>query len=84
MNDDQRFPSRRHILTSGAVAATGLVVAKGVFAQPGLAPTPSCHDGEEATIPEIEGPLFKRRSPRRSDLRDPALWVGRRSFPAWC
>jgi hypothetical protein len=48
------------------------------------APTPSCHDGEEATIPEIEGPLFKRRSPRRSDLRDPALWVGRRSFPAWC
>ena len=58
MNDDQRFPSRRHILTSGAFAATGLVLAKGAFAQPGLAPTPSCHDGDEATIPEIEGPFL--------------------------
>jgi protocatechuate 3,4-dioxygenase beta subunit len=73
MNDDQRFPSRRHILTSGAFAATGLVLAKGAFAQPGLAPTPSCHDGDEATMPEIEGPFFKPKSPRRSDLREPGI-----------
>jgi protocatechuate 3,4-dioxygenase beta subunit len=73
MNDDQRFPSRRRILTSGAFAATGLVLANRAFAQPGLAATPSCHDGDEATIAEIEGPFFKPRSPRRSDLREPGL-----------
>jgi protocatechuate 3,4-dioxygenase beta subunit len=73
MNDDQRFPSRRRILTSGAFAATGLVLAKEAFAQPGLAPTPSCHDGDDATLPEIEGPFFKPKSPRRSDLREPGM-----------
>jgi protocatechuate 3,4-dioxygenase beta subunit len=73
MNDDQRFPSRRRVLTSGAFAATGLVLANGAFAQPRLAPTPSCHDGDEATIAEIEGPFFKPRSPRRSDLREPGI-----------
>jgi protocatechuate 3,4-dioxygenase beta subunit len=73
MNDDQRFLSRRHILTSGAFAATGLVLAKEAFAQPGLAPTPSCHDGDEATLPEIEGPFFKPKSPRRSDLRESGM-----------
>jgi protocatechuate 3,4-dioxygenase beta subunit len=73
MNNDQRFPSRRRILTSGAFAATGLVLANGAFAQPGLAPTPSCHDGDEATIAETEGPFFKPKSPRRSDLREPGI-----------
>src|SRR5271170_7564258 len=73
MNDDQRFPSRRHILAGGAFTATGLVLANGAFAQAGLAPTPSCHDGDEPTIPEIEGPFFKPKSPRRSDLREPGI-----------
>jgi protocatechuate 3,4-dioxygenase beta subunit len=36
-----------------------------------LAATPSCHDGDEATIAETEGPFFKAKSPRRSDLREP-------------
>jgi protocatechuate 3,4-dioxygenase beta subunit len=74
MSDYDRFPSRRRILTSGSFAATGLVFAmNNVFAQQGLAPTPSCHDGDEPTIPETEGPFFKPKSPRRSDLREPGI-----------
>jgi protocatechuate 3,4-dioxygenase beta subunit len=66
-----RFPSRRGILATGAVAASGLVlVGHRGFAQQGLKPTPSCHDGDEPTLPEIEGPFFKPRSPKRSDLRE--------------
>jgi len=36
-----------------------------------LAPTPSCHDSDEPTVSETEGPFFKPRSPERSDLREP-------------
>jgi len=69
MND--RFPSRRKLLATGAMVASGLALARHrVFAQQALAPTPSCHDGEEPTLPEIEGPFFKPRSPLRSDLRE--------------
>jgi protocatechuate 3,4-dioxygenase beta subunit len=35
-----------------------------------LAPTPSCHDGDEPTIRETGGPFFKPRSPERSDPRE--------------
>ena len=71
MNDRPRFPSRRGILASAA--CTGLVLAiDDGFAQ-SLAPTPACHDGDEPTLPETEGPFFKPRSPQRSDLREPGL-----------
>jgi protocatechuate 3,4-dioxygenase beta subunit len=40
------------------------------FAQQSIAPTPACHDGDEPTIAETEGPFFKPRSPLRSDLRE--------------
>jgi protocatechuate 3,4-dioxygenase beta subunit len=75
MNSYDRLPSRRRILMSGAFAATCLMPPMDdAFAQrQGLAPTPSCHDGDELTIPEIEGPFFKPRSPRRSDLREPGI-----------
>jgi protocatechuate 3,4-dioxygenase beta subunit len=54
---------------TGAVAATGLLLTNDdAFAQHGLAPTSACHDGDEPTIPETEGPFFKPRSPQRSDL----------------
>jgi protocatechuate 3,4-dioxygenase beta subunit len=36
-----------------------------------LALTPSCHDGDEPTIRQTEGPFFKPRSPERGDLREP-------------
>ncbi len=69
---------RRAIMTA---ACAGLVFpACDVRAQqparadaPDLAPTPSCHDGDAPTRPEIEGPFFKPRSPLRSDLREPGL-----------
>jgi protocatechuate 3,4-dioxygenase beta subunit len=72
MTDFVRFPSRRRILTTGAFAATGLVLADRAFAQE-LSPTPACHDGDEPTLPETEGPFFKPKSPRRSDLREPGI-----------
>ena len=71
MSDFVRLPTRRRLLvTTGAFAASGL--ADGVFAQ-NFSPTPSCHDGDEPTMPETEGPFFKPRSPQRSDLREPGI-----------
>jgi protocatechuate 3,4-dioxygenase beta subunit len=70
MNDFTAFLSRRRLL-AGAVAATGLML-DGAAAED-LTPTPACHDGDEPTLPEIEGPFFKPRSPQRSDLREPGM-----------
>ena len=42
-----------------------------------LAPTPFCHDADEPTVSETEGPFFKPRSPERSNLREPGA-AGRR------
>jgi protocatechuate 3,4-dioxygenase beta subunit len=77
MNDDPRFASRRRILATGAFAATGLLLGpRDGFAQQVLPPTPVCHDGDKPTVPEIEGPFFKPKSPQRSNLREPGI-VGR-------
>jgi protocatechuate 3,4-dioxygenase beta subunit len=74
MKDADRSPTRRKILASGAFSLTGMLVAKDSgFAQQTLAPTPACHDGDEPTIAETEGPFFKPRSPQRSDLREPGI-----------
>jgi protocatechuate 3,4-dioxygenase beta subunit len=74
MNECDRFPSRRQILTTGFFVATAPVLAlDGAFAQQDHAPTPACHDGDEATIQETEGPYFKPRSPHRTDLREPGM-----------
>jgi hypothetical protein len=75
MSDFARFPTRRRLIATGAFAASGFVFANDAFAQD-LSPTPSCHDGDEPTMPETEGPFFKPKSPRRSDLREPGI-VGR-------
>jgi protocatechuate 3,4-dioxygenase beta subunit len=69
--NDPSFLSRRRLLASSAVAGILVAVDDG-FGQ-GLPPTPACHDGDEPTLPEIEGPFFKPRSPQRSDLREPGL-----------
>jgi protocatechuate 3,4-dioxygenase beta subunit len=74
MNDRDSFPSRRQILTTGFIAATAPALAlDDSFAQQGHAPTPACHDGDEPTIHETEGPYFKPRSPHRGDLREPGI-----------
>jgi len=63
---------RRFLVTS---AATGLVLGIGgpSWAQSGLAVTPACHDGDEPTPRQTEGPFFKPRSPERADLIDPGI-----------
>ena len=67
------YPSRRELLRN-TLASSGLGVAIGypafTFAQ-GAAPTPQCHDGDEATIRQGEGPYFKPDSPQRADLVEP-------------
>lgn len=74
MSVDHRFPSRRRILATGAFAVTGfgLAIDSG-SGQQRLVPTPACHDGDESTVEETEGPFFKPRSPRRSNLREPGI-----------
>ena len=68
------FPSRRRILSTGAFAVTGFVLAiRDGFGQQSLAPTPACHDDDEPTIAETEGPFFKPRSPQRSNLRESGI-----------
>src|SRR5262245_11082844 len=38
-----------------------------------LAPTPACHDGDEATPSQTEGPYFKPSSPERGSLIDSGM-----------
>jgi len=65
-------PTRRRFLLNTGMLAAGceLFSADNVLAQDS-APTPSCHDGDEPTPRETEGPFFKPKSPERSDLREP-------------
>jgi protocatechuate 3,4-dioxygenase beta subunit len=68
----QSKPTRRRFLLNTGMLAAGLELscADAVLAEE-LAPTPSCHDGDEPTVRQTEGPFFKPRSPERSDLREP-------------
>src|SRR5215470_10248073 len=62
--------SRRQILSS-ALASSSLGFAIGyptLSVAQSAAPTPECHDGDEATIRQTEGPYFKPSSPQRADL----------------
>jgi protocatechuate 3,4-dioxygenase beta subunit len=61
-------PTRRVVLGAGVLAAGSLLVADGSVAQAPLAPTPACHDGDDATVPQTEGPYFKPSSPERTEL----------------
>jgi protocatechuate 3,4-dioxygenase beta subunit len=65
--------SRRQILSS-ALASSSLGFAIGyptLSVAQSAAPTPQCHDGDEATIRQTEGPYFKPSSPQRADLVEP-------------
>jgi len=62
--------SRRRLLRRVA-AAGGLGLAGFSASGQELAPTPACKDDDPPTLPEIEGPFFKPRSPERSDLTMP-------------
>ena len=60
------LPTRRRVLLAGALAATGFALDE-AMAEP-LPPTPQCHDGDEPTTRQTEGPYFKPSSPQRVDL----------------
>jgi protocatechuate 3,4-dioxygenase beta subunit len=59
-------PTRRRVLLAGALAATGFAFDEAMAEA--LPPTPQCHDGDEPTARQTEGPYFKPSSPQRADL----------------
>ena len=61
---------RRFLLNTGLLAAGWELSSAGAALTQELAPTPTCHDGDEPTIRQGEGPFFKPKSPERSDLRE--------------
>jgi protocatechuate 3,4-dioxygenase beta subunit len=61
-------PTRRTFLGAGAFAAGSLLGIGRGAAQAQLAPTPACHDGDEPTVAQTEGPFFKPSSPERIEL----------------
>lgn len=69
---------RRFLLDTGILAAGWEIFRAEAALTQELAPTPACHDGDEPTIRQTEGPFFKPRSPERSDLREPG--AGGRPF----
>ena len=68
---DQFDPLRRRLLAASALAVGGF----GFAFEPGVAQqlpaTPQCHDGDEPTIRQTEGPYFKASSPQRGELVEP-------------
>jgi protocatechuate 3,4-dioxygenase beta subunit len=61
-------PTRRAVLGAGALAAGSLLGIDRGTAEGPLPATPACHDGDEPTLPQTEGPYFKPSSPERIEL----------------
>jgi protocatechuate 3,4-dioxygenase beta subunit len=71
MDERSKTTRRRFLLSAGTLAAGwGLGGADTALTQE-LAPTLACHDGDEPTVRQSEGPFFKPSSPERTDLREP-------------
>jgi protocatechuate 3,4-dioxygenase beta subunit len=66
------FPTRRTMLTTSVLAASGFLTLDTGLAQP-LSPTPECHGGDAATLRQTEGPFFKPSSPERAELIGPGM-----------
>jgi protocatechuate 3,4-dioxygenase beta subunit len=66
-------PTRRRILGAGLIGASSVLVPDLSLAEPPLAATPECHDGDAATLTETEGPFFKPSSPKRAVLFEPGM-----------
>jgi protocatechuate 3,4-dioxygenase beta subunit len=62
---------RRFLLDAGMLAAGWELFCADAVRSQELTPTPFCHDGDEPTLRETEGPFFKPKSPERGDLREP-------------
>src|SRR5215813_5239800 len=71
MNRPSKQDRRRFLLNTGILAAGWELSRADAVLSRELAPTPFCHDGNELTVRQTEGPFFKPKSPERSDLREP-------------
>jgi protocatechuate 3,4-dioxygenase beta subunit len=66
-------PTRRALLEAGVFTAGSLLGLDRSVAQAPLSPTPACHDGDEATLRQTEGPFFKPSSPERTELLEAGM-----------
>jgi len=66
-------PTRRVVLGVGVFAAGSMLAIDRSLAQAPLATTPACHDGDEVTLPQTEGPYFKPSSPERFELLEEGM-----------
>jgi protocatechuate 3,4-dioxygenase beta subunit len=66
-------PTRRAVLGAGVFAAGSLLRSDHGLAEGPLPPTPACHDGDEATLRQTEGPYFKPSSPERAELLEAGM-----------
>jgi protocatechuate 3,4-dioxygenase beta subunit len=64
-------PTRRRLLLNAGILAAGYELCAAPALAQEVAPTPACHDGNEPTVRQTEGPFFKPKSPERDDLREP-------------
>ena len=65
--------TRRDVLGAGAFAAGSLLQLDAVLAEAPLPATPACHDDDEATLRQTEGPFFKPSSPERAELAEAGM-----------
>jgi protocatechuate 3,4-dioxygenase beta subunit len=63
-------PRRRDVIAGIAGLTCAALDPALSFGANELAPTPECHDGDEPTLRQTEGPFFKPRSPERANLRE--------------
>jgi protocatechuate 3,4-dioxygenase beta subunit len=66
-------PTRRAVLGAGVFAAGAWLTIDRSAAQAPLPLTPACHDGDEATLRQTEGPFFKPSSPERVELLETGI-----------
>jgi protocatechuate 3,4-dioxygenase beta subunit len=73
MNEQLNTTRRLFLLSTATLAAGWKLPGENVDLAQELAPTPACHDGDEPTVRQSEGPFFKPSSPERGDLRKPGV-----------
>jgi protocatechuate 3,4-dioxygenase beta subunit len=66
-------PTRRAVLGAGVFVAGSWLTIDRSAAQAPLPATPACHDGDEATLRQTEGPFFKPSSPERVELLETGM-----------
>jgi protocatechuate 3,4-dioxygenase beta subunit len=66
-------PTRRAVLGAGVFTAGSLLRIDRSVAQAPLTLTPACHDGDETTLRQTEGPFFKPSSPERTELLEAGM-----------